>query len=316
MRYNTRRLSVMFIQIFILLTFFYGCGENFAPYHPNQPNQPTDPPDSSNLPPDSSNVPSDTSNAPLLIGKHNPWSAVSKSYKPEKKQNTLNYNYLVPLNGARYGAFVIRNIGTSAETVSFKVSNSDSGVEHFQLFSVPYIPVPGGKAVADPLVPIKSGVKIAPGLTKMFFFELTGAGEGNANASIIVLDEGQKFDVNIEAKVDKLYSVKDGYTLNANVWAYLPHPMLKDRKSAAGKDLERHHINTVVTPTWLLLRTRSHNYQHILNYLHHFKGIKNILLFPTIVVRVTVIGIMVTSLCPRNGKPILLMVHRPCTSDS
>src|SRR5699024_8264554 len=54
---------------------------------------------------------------------------------------------------------------------------------------------------------------------------------------------------------------------------------LKDIESEAGKDLQEHHINTIVIPGNIFPRMKTSDYKPLLNYLKNLRGVENILLF-------------------------------------
>ena len=165
----------------------------------------------------------------------------------KRNSGILNYQFLIPKDCVQYGSFVITNCNSSAQQFSFKVSYNNPSVNNIKLFNVPYVSSSYYMRIPDPLVSVKNGVIIGPGISEMFLFKITGIHNGSAKSIITIHSGNRELKVNIDAQVPDLFQ-KGKDNINANVWAYLNYPMLKDRPTEAVKDLESHHINTIVVP--------------------------------------------------------------------
>jgi virulence-associated protein VapD len=214
-----------------------------------------------------------------IIEKYNPWEKLNRFHKPEGDTTALSYHFTIPIGGHQYGAFIITNSSNSTQAFSFKIYNSKPSVEKTKLYKVPFVPTEKEKTVADPLVPIASRIKLGAGLSKMIFFKLTGKKKGNLNTSIQILNNDKKTKINIHSKVINIFSGQNRYALNVNVWAYLTYPMLSDRKKSAVKDLQKHHINTIVIPPAAIPGMKSSSFKRLSSYISKFKEVKNILIF-------------------------------------
>ena len=151
--------------------------------------------------------------------------------------------------------------------------------DNIELFQVPYVPSLNYTRIPDPLIKVKNSVTINPGISQMFIFKISGINESSSQ-SVLKISSGSK-DVNIyiDVQVKDLIASEILDSINANVWAYLNYPLLKDRKSEAVADLTLHHINTIVIPPPILPDLLTTDYTPFINYLKNFKNIKNILLF-------------------------------------
>ena len=220
-------------------------------------------------------------NTSFIMEKQNPWEAISQIHEPKNDLSKLNYNYSIPVKGVQYGAFSLTNSSNSTQTISFKVSNFNSSRQDTEIYSVPFIPFEEGKEVADPIIPLKDEVKIEAGFTKLFFFKLKGLKKGTANTEINIYGENKTKKIGIHSNVLDIFSLKDKYVLNANIWGYLNYKMIKDRKIEAARDIEDHHVNTTVLSASVLPRFKasSKKYKKITTYLKNYNDIKNVLIF-------------------------------------
>ena len=128
-------------------------------------------------------------------------------------------------------------------------------------------------------MPVEAPKAIKPGVSELFIFKITGIKSGSANAAIRIIANGKEEVLKITNRVLGTSVSANATGLSATNWAYLNYPMLKDRQEEAAKDLELHHINTVVVPAAFIPRPGSKNFTKLLNYLAYFKNLKNILLF-------------------------------------
>lgn len=229
-------------------------------------------------------------NIPFIIEKYNPWDSLTEFSEPRADAGILNYQFSIPKDDVQYGSFVITNCKSSAQQFSFKVSNPNVPIDSIELFDVPYVASSNFKQTPDPLIEVKNVLTIEPGISEMFVFKIIGTNIGKAKSVIAVKSGNKEISVNINSQVLDLLTENNIDNPNANVWAYLNSPLLKDRQAEAAKDLELHHINTIVIPPQILPNLKTVDDTQFINYLGNFKSIKNILLFMNY-----------TSIIDRNG---------------
>lgn len=216
---------------------------------------------------------------PFIVEKFNPWDSLSEIHEPKEDPSVLDYQFLVLKNGVQYGAFIITNSNLSSQKFSFKISNPDASVSSLELFNVPFVPSSNFIRVCDPLVLLNSEVSIDPGFSEMFLFKMTGMKNGIAKSIISIQSGNQSVTVNISTSVLNVPAYNGMDDLNANVWAYLNYPMVKDRQGEAAKDLDMHHINSIVVPPAFIPIPGNLDFSKLINYLTPLKHVKNIFLF-------------------------------------
>jgi hypothetical protein len=215
---------------------------------------------------------------PFIIEGYNPWDSLSEFSEPKEDAKFLNYQYTVQKGGVQYGSFEITNSSPNIQKFSIEVNDLDTSITNLELYSIPFVQSSYYyfSVIPDPLIRIKGDLTIKPGYSQLFLFRLNGINIGTSKSIVIVKSDKRLLDLNIDAKVRNLFIPNN---LNANVWAYLNYPMLIDRPSEAAKDLESHHINTIVVPPAILPGLADKDYSKFVNYLSNFKSVKNILLF-------------------------------------
>lgn len=216
----------------------------------------------------------------FIVEKSNPWAPVQALQQVEDAQKQLGYSVSIPLKGVQYGAFLLTNSTSQKSEFTFDLSRSSNVSANIELFQMPFLWSTGGQQIADALIPVNEQVKLKPGLTKMFFFKLSGKSIGKGQATINISNGEKKFEISINFSVNNIFKSEAGFALDANNWGYLTYPMLKDRKQNAAKDLEAHHINTIVVPHSVIPNLQSDDFSKLVNYLNYFENIKKILLFP------------------------------------
>ena len=216
---------------------------------------------------------------PFIVEKFNPWDSLSEMHEPKRNSSVLDYQFSIPNDGVQYGAFVITNSNLSSQLFSFKVSNPDAGISSLELFNVPFVPSSNFIRVPDPLVSLNSGISIDPGVSEMFLFKITGIKNGIAKSIISIQSGNASTNVNISTSVLNVSAYNNMDCLNANVWAYLSYPMLRDRQAEAANDLELHHINSIVVPPAFIPVPGNLDFSKLISYLTHLKYAKNIFLF-------------------------------------
>lgn len=215
---------------------------------------------------------------PFLVSKVSPWLDLRQLHQPSQVQSAINYEFLVPVDGVQYGAFTVTNSSQSAKQISFKIKKRNTNLYNLRLYKVPFVPTGYGDAVADPLLPLSNTMNLNPGETKLIFISVEGTNVGEENNTIIVYNSKKQVSINIATNVYDLFKENDKFQLNANVWAYLNVPTLRNIKQQAVKDLKAHHVNTAMIEPWFLPKVHSSDFSELLNYLHNYEEIENIFL--------------------------------------
>lgn len=211
------------------------------------------------------------------VEKYNPWDTLSDLHEPKENADTLNFKFLIPENGVEYGAFVLTNNQLSNQNIAINTSGSYSKYS-IVIFKAVYVPSEDFTKIPDALIPLGKNTILEPGVSDLFIFKIIGEKSGIINSTLTIRSSNKTAYANISGQVINPFSGNNIKKLNAINWAYLNYPMLQDRKGEAVKDLDHHHINTVVVPPVFIPRM-SNNYETFLNYLDYFKNIDNILLF-------------------------------------
>lgn len=215
-------------------------------------------------------------NTAFIVEKYNPWDTLSTLHYPKENVDLLRYNFLVPVNGVQYGAFVITNNQAYPQTFVINISDSDSK-EDIKIFEATFVVASDSDKVPDALIPLNENTIIESGNSGLFIFKITGTKGGRINSTINIRSARRIIHAKISGIILDLFSSNE-HKLNAINWAYLHYPMLVNRKSEVIMDLEQHHINTIVIPPAVIPRM-GNNYQPFVNYIESFRNIQYILLF-------------------------------------
>ncbi|MEO7043841.1 MAG: discoidin domain-containing protein [Ferruginibacter sp.] len=216
-------------------------------------------------------------NASFVLEKYNPWDSLEELREPKGNTNLLNYQFFIAKNNAEYGAFVITNSDSTPQKIAFKVL-SNSSISAIELYRVVYVAGPNFRMLPDPLLKVGNYLTVNPGISQMFIFKINGIKSGTSASKIIVSSSEKSDTINIKARILNLFKNEKFEELNANVWAYFNHPMLKYHNEEVAKDLESHHINTLVIPPDVMPKMETTDFTDFTNYLSKFKEAKNILL--------------------------------------
>jgi len=209
----------------------------------------------------------------FVVEKYSPWDTLNELHLPKSNLDSLNYNFLVPVGNVRYGAFVITNISPYSQEFSFKIEN-ENHFNSLELYDVPFVSVGQNEYTPDPLVPIKRKIAIGAGFCEMVLFKLSGLYKGMNTAKISIQSGDERLVLNISSDVIDDIDC-DGCALNADNWAYLNYPMLRDRSLIAAADLHAHYINTIIVPPAVIPRIGASNFQSFKKYISSFKN-KNV----------------------------------------
>lgn len=215
-------------------------------------------------------------NTPFVVNKVNPWDSINEFYEPENDSSILDYEFFNVSGINKYAAFTITNTAKTLEDFTFNILNGPN--TNISLFHVPFVPSGKNFYVPDPLVPMDK-LEIIPGSTQLFIFQLSSGPSGNSTAKIEIEASSKKVTLNIGINTIKLDEDVVSNLPNANIWAYLNTPILTGIEGEAGKDLAKHHINTVVINSRILPKMGSSDYSDLIDYLKNFEKAENILLF-------------------------------------
>lgn len=218
-----------------------------------------------------------TFNTSFIVEKYNPWDSLSEFYEPEKVSDILSYDFTVLKNGTHYGSFVLTNSSQSQSKFTINFDNNDTSISKCDIFTVPFVSAANFSYVADPLI-LTNTVELNSGASQLFVFKISGKKSGSSNFDIIIQSESKKVFLKVKTKIIDL-AASDNDFVNANVWAYLNYPMLKDRNAEAAKDLETHHINSIVIPPSIIQTIKGNDYTTFSSYLSYFKKTDKIFLF-------------------------------------
>lgn len=210
----------------------------------------------------------------FVLELSNPWIEFTPDYKAKESSQDLNYKFSILANNSIYGSFILSNIDSIAQDISFNIKNNSSNT--FKLFEVKQVKTNGGKFYSDPIVPISSNVVLPKNKSILFMFQIKGNQIGAGNTTISIDNGKQKKNISIE--VETLVPSETVKDLNAVNWSYLHLPMVKDRIEEVGKDLYEHHINTSVVSFHAIPSIESTDFSSIINYVSTIKDVKNILI--------------------------------------
>jgi len=190
-----------------------------------------------------------------------------------------SYQFAIPEKLVQYGAFSVTNLDSIPQQFIFSLINMNNSINEVALFQVPFVPSVNYNFVPDPLIPVTNRITINSGFSQMFIFKVLALNSGYSKNVLEIRSGSQKIQIKISTQVNNLLREGSTVKINANVWAYLNYPMLKDREVEAARDLELHHVNTVVIPPGILPNIQSSEYAAFISYLRNFKAIDNFLLF-------------------------------------
>ena len=219
-------------------------------------------------------------NTPFVIETYNVWDSLSPYHFPPNQQQ-LSYDFTVPKNGVDYRAFVITNTTDLTQKFTFQFQSVKPEIAQIQLFNVPFIPASNFKMIPDPLMQITSdGISIEPGNSRMIICKVKGTSEGVIQPVILIDGKEKTVAVPTKIQVVVLNGFETDFKLNAQVWAYLNFPMLKDRKDQASIDLSNHHINVLMIPASILPKVGETDTKELSDYLDSARFAKKILIAP------------------------------------
>jgi hypothetical protein len=219
-------------------------------------------------------------NAPYTIEKYSPWDSLTPHHLPQHQQ-TLNYDFMLPQNGADYGAFVITNITNLTQKFTFQLQSVNISIANVELFDVPFVTSLNSKMIPDPLIPLTSdGISIEPGNSRLIMFKIKGNSKGTMQPVISVNEKEKSTTLPLNIQVVSLEGFNNNFELNTNIWAYYTYPMLINSKKQAAADLEKHHINTMVIPPAALPKLSDTSTTKLRDYLENIRFAKKVMIAP------------------------------------
>lgn len=188
----------------------------------------------------------------FIVQRVSPWAFLSPIYLDDGKtdNNIKDLPVSIPVNGYGYAAMVITNV--SDERSFFRIAPHDSGQQFVKIsfFEVPFVKSAKMEYAVDPLMPLKNGLYLMPGESRLTMITVHAKQPGKFQSIIDIVSGGSvvsmQFDMNI-------YSVTlpQKMTLNTVNWAYLGNTDKIDHKQAV-IDLAAHHVNVLVVDPSLL----------------------------------------------------------------
>lgn len=218
-----------------------------------------------------------TFKSPFIVESANPWDSITEFRTPIENKRSLTSDFRLNANNVAYGSFILTN--SSQKNQIFNLKSTGNNLQNFKVdfFLVQYVYTQNYTKQADALIPITDSFNTEPGISMMVFYKVTGKTAGSATQNFTFENSEGDIDLKISATVLGQNYSKD--QINANVWAYLNKPMLKEKPQQAVADLAEHGINTIVLPPTQLPKPGSTDFSSLKNYLKNFKKIDILLLY-------------------------------------
>ncbi len=182
------------------------------------------------------------------------------------------------LQAQQYGAFWICNLDNTAQT--FNISfNQKATRSKLQLFDAEFVLARNYLNQPDALIPITAGITLQPGETRVFMISQIGVKAGTERLQVVINSGKGQVALPLVINNANIMLQKSAITLNTINWAYYFNPMLKNRETAATRNLTDHYINSIVIPVAYLPAVG--NLQANLQfkpYLQYCKPYRNILM--------------------------------------
>ena len=214
----------------------------------------------------------------FLLGKRNPWAEFDPVYIPPRREESLSYNFVMPVKGVQYGAFVITNTKNTSQKFNILTKNNSFN-DILNIYKAVFVTAENYQKVPDALVPVEGTVTIKPGISELIIFMLTSVQKETGVSTISVSSAYKKTDIKINFKSIDLLSSGISADISAVNWGYLTFNMITNQKAAAVSDMVNHHINTVVVPSQYMPNPGDFNFSGLVKYLTNFPAAKKIVLF-------------------------------------
>lgn len=217
---------------------------------------------------------------PLLIESVNPFTPLSPVRIPDAPF-AESLSIAMPQNGVGFGAIMVSNVSPDTLSLSLMIDKKITKQPDISIYHAPFIKSRAMKYVADPLVPVKDDLVLRSGESKVLVFETFGKEPGLWDLKLAV--KGGSSLVTLPLRIE-VYPIRlpDNLSLNGVNWAYLNFKPIRDRKSAAVRDLFAHHINVIVIPPDQMSVSspvKAENFNSFEAYLNYHKGASKLLLF-------------------------------------
>lgn len=216
----------------------------------------------------------------FLVYAINPWAKVSPLY-PASGASLEEIPLIMPVGGCDYGSFMITNVSTRPQVIAFSFETGPFDLPEVSLYEIPFVKSSAMEYVADPLVPLKGGISLLPGESRMVLIQAVGSRRGIWRRKLSIVGGHSKVSISLQLHVANT-ALPRALSLNTVNWSYLDFELTKNRKAAALRDLAAHHVNVIVVPPDYLSVPEAANdpyFFRLENYLKLHKGASKILLF-------------------------------------
>lgn len=209
----------------------------------------------------------------------NPWIPLNP-VSPISDTASTSISLLAPKYGYDSGAFLVTNLARRSLQITAEIEKFSVGASLW-IYQVPFVKSAKFESVADPLVPVTTGMILRPGESRMFFVTVSGTQTGNWNTELRITsdDTSMKLPINIQiANVE----LPKKLSINSVNWGYLDFKLIRDRQQAAVADLLSHHTNVVVVPPQYMPNAepiKPMDFSRLVSYLESNKGADRVLLF-------------------------------------
>ena len=188
----------------------------------------------------------------LLIEPVAAWSKLSPVSLPISG-TPGNLSLFMPQGGYDHGTFLITNLTDKNMHLSISSDSKPKDIAALSLHHVPFVKSASllknaeMKFVADPLVPINTGITLRSGESRMVIVTGYGKTYGTWKSAINIAESGTTVSIPILLEVSSV-KLPVNFTLNTVNWGYLDSKYIVNNKKEAVQDLLAHHVNVVVVP--------------------------------------------------------------------
>jgi hypothetical protein len=209
-----------------------------------------------------------------------PWASLSPAGSLVK--NPLqSISMSTPQGGFDHAAIVITNLMAGSQEVTVEPSALPPEAPELLFYHVPFVKSAAMEYVADPLMPMKSGLVLSSGESRMVMLSLSGGRCRSWQGTLKVAGGAEEASFPLALKVSNV-ALPSELSINSINWGYLDFKPIRDRKVEAVRDLFAHHTNTIVVPPAYLPLNYPTTPQDIVrfeSYLQMHKGAAKVLLF-------------------------------------
>jgi len=172
--------------------------------------------------------------------------------------------------------FSIINSGSKPQPVNFQLSENASCI----IYEVLDVVSLNKASLKDALKPVYNQTQIEPGENKVFV--VSNLVKGDEDELIKIVGSDKKVIATVDlVSLNEEQKADNSSSLNANVWAYMDKPVIRDNREIVANDLKEAGINVVVIHSGFIDDVNSKDFPKLKNYLANFKDLKDkkILLF-------------------------------------